>query len=117
MRKLFLHSTPTSLLHFDEDTLMYVQADGNYVTLHFRDSSTKVLTMQLHEFENLLVRKAVSQFSKVGRSLIVNNQYVFSINTTKQEIVISDKVMFSHTLTASKGAVEDLKKNLENKGK
>ena len=117
MRKLFFLSTPTSLIHFDEDTLMYVQADGNYVVLHFRDSSAKVLTMQLHEFEELLIRKAVSKFSKVGRSLIVNNQYVFSINTTKQEIVISDKVMFSHTLTASKGAVEDLKRNIENKEK
>ena len=92
---------------------MYVQADGNYVVLHFRDSSAKVLTMQLHEFEELLKNNAGNKFSKVGRSLIVNNQYVFSINMTKQEIVISDKVMFSHTLTASKGALEDLKRNIE----
>lgn len=113
MRKLFFISTPTSLLHFEEDTLMYVQADGNYVILHFRDSSSKVLTMQLHEFEELLMHKAANKFSKVGRSLIVNNQYVFSINTTKQEMVISDKVMFSHTLNASKEALENLKKNIE----
>jgi DNA-binding LytR/AlgR family response regulator len=92
---------------------MYVQADGNYVTLHFRDSSTKVLTMQLNEFEKLLKRKAVRKFSRVGRSLIVNNQYVFSINLTKQEIVISDKIMFTCNLTASKGALEDLKNNIE----
>lgn len=117
MRKFFSISTPTSLLHFNEDTLMYVQADGNYVTLHFRDSSAKVLTMQLHEFEALLSRKAVSKFSKVGRSLIVNIQYVFSINTTRQELVISDKVMFSHTLTASKDAVENLKRIIENSEK
>ena len=116
MRKLFLHSTPTSLLHFDEDSLMYVQADGNYVTLYFRDSSTKVLTMQLNEFEKLLKRKAANRFSRVGRSLIVNNRYVFFINLTKQEIVISDKMLFTHTLTASKKAVEDLKINIENKG-
>ena len=115
MRKLFSLSTPTSLLHFEEDTLMYVQADGNYIILHFRDSSSKVMTMQLHEFEELLMRKATNKFSKVGRSLIVNNQYIFSINTTKQEIVISDKVMFSQTLSASKEALENLKRNIENR--
>lgn len=56
MRKLFFLSTPTILLHFDEDTLMYVQADGNYIILHFRDSTSKVMTMQLHEFEELLAQ-------------------------------------------------------------
>ena len=88
MRNYFLYSTPTSLLHFDAETLMYVQADGNYVTLHFRDSSTKVLTMQLHEFEDLLVRKTPGKFSKVGRSLIVNLKFVFSINIAKGIIIL-----------------------------
>lgn len=92
---------------------MYVQADGNYVTLHFRDSSTKVLTMQLHDFENLLVRKTPGKFSKVGRSLIVNIRYVFSINTTKQELVISDKVRFTHTLSPSKKALDEFKTQFE----
>jgi len=113
MRNYFLYSTPTSLLHFDAETLMYVQADGNYVTLHFRDSSTKVLTMQLHDFENLLVRKTPGKFSKVGRSLIVNLKFVFSINITRQELVISDKVMFTHTLSPSKKALEEFKTQFE----
>ena len=113
MRNYFLYSTPTSLLHFDADTLMYVQADGNYVTRYFRDSSTKVLTMQLHEFEDLLVRKTPGKFSKVGRSLIVNLKFVFSINITRQELVISDKVMFTHTLSPSKKALEEFKNQFE----
>ena len=90
MRNFFQYSTPTSLLHFDADTLMYVQADGNYVTLHFR-----------------------GKFSKVGRSLIVNIKYVFSINTTRQELVISDKMMFTHTLSPSKKALDEFKTQFE----
>ncbi len=75
MRKLFFLSTPTNLLHFDEDTLMYVQADGNYIILHFRDSSSKVMTMQLHEFEELLMRKATNKFSKlVFDGLVIDNK-------------------------------------------
>ena len=59
------------------DEIVYVKADGNYCDLVLINGRSRKMTFQLHHFEDNFKRlKNAEMFIRVGRSLIVNRQYV-----------------------------------------
>ena len=50
---------------------------------------------------------------RIGKSLIINRNYVYYINIPKQKLTLSDAATFSHTVVASKEALKQLKELLE----
>ena len=52
-------------------------------------------------------------FIRIGKSLIINRSYIYYINVPKQKLILSDAQTFSHTVSASKEALRQLKELLE----
>ena len=99
--------------------LVYVEADGNYSDFFMRDAKTQFsLTMQLGEVEDIINKtRGVTNFARVGRSLIVNLDYVRSIDLSKNKFVLSDNLLFRKELDASHIALTSLKAAVEDRVK
>jgi len=99
--------------------LVYVKADGNYSDFKMRDSKNDfTLTIQLGEVHELMDKtRGVDNFLRVGRSLIVNLNYVRSIDLSKDKFLLSDNLGFREELEASHQALLTLKTKVENRAK
>lgn len=109
-------STNTEMVQIPDDTLAYVEADGNYSTLHMADGSQYVLTLQLGQVEKRLadlLNQHDTRFIRIGKSLIINQAYLSFINYTRQRMILSDCRTFRHELSASKEALKALKDYIE----
>lgn len=107
-----LFVTSTELLSVLPEALVFVSAYGNYSTIHMADGSDYVLTMQLGQIEKLIAQTPASgcdRFVRIGKSLIVNRDFIISINIPKQKLGLSDGRTFHHEVTASKEALKALK--------
>lgn len=116
MKKQLVISTSIDMLRISPDKIVYILADGNYSTLVQSDNGKFVLTYQLGQIEKLMSTQLGGDgniFIRIGKSLIINRSYIYYINIPKQKIVLSDTSSFSHSLTASKEALKQLKELLE----
>lgn len=84
--------TSTLLMRVAVDEIVYVKADGNYCDLVLINGRSRKLTFQLHHFEdNFKLLKSADMFIRVGRSLIVNRQYVQVVDLIDQTITFGGK--------------------------
>ena len=80
------------LMRVAVDEIVYVKADGNYCDLVLINGQSRKMTFQLHFFEkNFNLLENAEMFIRVGRSLIVNWQYVHVIDLIEQTITFSGK--------------------------
>ena len=111
-------SKGAELLRIPADKLMYVQADGNYSIIVTKDGKQKTVTIQLGVIMDTLFNtldENSQQFLRIGRTLIINMDYLFCINTQKKKLVISDCEGFYKELEASKEVLVKLKEHVESK--
>ena len=74
------------------DEIVYVKADGNYCDLVLINGQSRKMTFQLHHFEeNFKLLHNADMFIRVGRSLIVNREYVQVIDLIDQTITFGGK--------------------------
>ena len=109
-------STSTELVRVAPEKIVCISADGNYCTLILADDTTRTLTFQLGQLEQMIASQLGVEgntFIRIGRSLIINRSYIYYINVTKQKLSLSDNERFSHTLSASREALGQLKSLLE----
>lgn len=79
-----------------------------------------MLSFQLGQIEKMIASQLGSDgnsFIRIGKSLIINRSYIYYINVPKQKLVLSDVTTFSHTVTASREALKQLKELLEKEAK
>ena len=109
-------STASDLLRIRSAPLLYIQSDGNYSTLFLSGGEARVVTFQLGQIEKILAAQLPendNNFVRIGRSLIINLNYVFYINLTKQQLILADKDHGRYTLNASREALASLKELIE----
>ena len=88
----FRIKTSTLLMRVAVDEIVYVKADGNYCDLVLINGWSRKMTFQLHHFEdNFQLLKNADMFIRVGRSLIVNRQYVQVVDLTEQTVTFGGK--------------------------
>ena len=88
----FKIKTSTMLMRVAVDEIVYVKADGNYCDLVLINGQSRKMTFQLHHFEeNFKLLQNADMFIRVGRSLIVNRQYVQVIDLIDQTITFGGK--------------------------
>lgn len=88
----FRIKTPSLLVRVAVDEIVYVKADGNYCDLILINGRCIKMTFQLHHFEdNFKLLKSADMFIRVGRSLIVNRQYVQIIDLIDQTVTFGGK--------------------------
>lgn len=110
-------STTTELVRVQTDDIVFVRADGNYSEILLYNAKRHVMTFQLHFFEETFQRLKDNFFVRVGRSLIVNRNYIYLINLTEQKMILTGgKLTTEYEVRASKDALRDIKTQLENEG-
>lgn len=111
-------STATDLLRVSARQILYIQSDGNYCTLFQLGGDMRLITYQLGQIEKMIAAQlpidTANHFVRIGRSLIVNLNYVYYINLAKQQLILCDNQQNKYTLTASRDALLSLKNLIEN---
>ena len=79
-------STSVGLFRVPTDDIAYIEASGNYCDVHLFNGESVTMTFQLHYFVEVLGMLQQNFFLRVGKSLIVNKNFVYAINVTNQEL-------------------------------
>ncbi len=113
--KHIIISKGTELLKIPVDALMYITSEGNYSTVVTLDGKKRLVSMQLGQIEDIIADQITGSeiLVRVGRSLIINMDYVHFIDITKQQLIISNCTNFSAELTASREVLIKLKAYIE----
>ena len=76
------------------------------------------MTFKLKFFEEAFLHLKTNSFVRVGKSLIVNKKYIYVINISSQELLLSgSRLNVEFKLKASKDALKDLKEQIEQETK
>lgn len=107
-------STSVGLFRVPTEDIAYIEASGNYCDVYLFNGEAVTMTFQLHYFVEALEKLRQNFFVRVGKSLIVNKNFVYSINITNQDLKLMDHRMSQwFKLRASKEALKELKNILE----
>ena len=104
------------LIRIATESLVYISSEGNYSDIFTCDGEKRTVTMQLGIIEELIHKQFHTdgnRFVRIGKSLIVNMEFVHYIHPAKKQIVLSDSHTFKFSLEASKEALRELKKYFE----
>ncbi|MCM1028844.1 MAG: LytTR family transcriptional regulator [Pseudoflavonifractor sp.] len=116
MRKGLLFFTSTELVRVPAEAVVFISADGNYSAMTMADGSDYVLTLQLGQVEKRLAEMASeddNRFIRIGKSLIVNREFITFITPARQKLILSDGRSFRHEVSASREALKALKDYIE----
>jgi len=109
-------STSNDLLRVAAGQILYISSDGNYCNIFQTGGEIRLVTFQLGQIERMIadqLSELSQQFVRIGKSLIVNLNYVYYINVPKQQLILVDWQQNRYTLSASKEALKALKDLIE----
>lgn len=116
MDNTLLFATSTELVRVPADSLVSVKADGNYSAVRLADGSEYYLTLQLGQIERRISEQQANdenKFIRIGKSLIVNREFIVYINHSRQKLVMSDGRTFRFEESASREALKSLRDYIE----
>ena len=76
------------------DNIAYIEASGNYCDVHLFNRESVTMTFQLHYFVEAFNKLKQNFFTRVGKSLIVNTNYVYAIIPAKTNTPITTNTFF-----------------------
>ncbi|MDR1737818.1 MAG: LytTR family transcriptional regulator [Candidatus Symbiothrix sp.] len=110
-------SNSDELVRVTPDRIVYITADGNYSTLMLTGEKQHVFSINLGEIQKRLenqLKAESQQFIRIGKSLIINCNYIYSIHIGKQRLILADRQFQHHyELSASRDALRELKSVVE----
>ena len=116
LKKYLIISTTTDLVRIAPEKIVFISSDGNYCNLMQADNESRLLTFQLGQIESMIRDQLGTEgnlFIRIGRGLIINRNYIYYINVQSQKLILSDNNRFSHTVSASREALKQLKDLVE----
>ena len=117
MSKHLVLINSNEVIRVSPDRIVYILSDGNYSTMTLVDKVEHVFSFNLASFEKLIEQQLgtdAQTFIRLGKSLIINGKYIYYVNVSKQQIILSDSSFPNKfTLSASKEALKALKTVLE----
>lgn len=112
MYKLCLNSRD-ELLIINLEKIAFFRANGNYTHLNYIEGETHLLTIGLSKIEEIIrsswPKDIPSPFIRLGRSLIINQNFLSEISVLKQKVVLSDLGANSYSLTVPKPLLREYK--------
>ena len=117
MPKYIILTNCNEVVRVSPERIAYIISDGNYSSMILTDSEKHVFSFNLLAFERIIGQQLESEpksLIRLGKQLIINGRYIYYINISKQQIILSD-ISFptKFTLNASKEALRTLKTTLE----
>ena len=117
MQRYLVLANSNDLVRVSPERIVYISSDGNYSTMVLVNKEEHLFSFNLGTFERVIEQQLSNDagtFIRLGKSLIINAQYIYYVNVSKQQIILSD-ISFPHkfALSASKEALKALKIVLE----
>lgn len=108
-------STTSELYRIPAEAVVCFTAEGNYSVLATVDGKEITLTLQLGQVEKYLSEtlSTDNKFIRIGKSMIVNIDFITCINPQRQKLILSDCRAFRREMSASKEALKALKEFIE----
>ena len=116
MSRFITISKGTEFLRIPQDKLVYISSDGNYSNVVTADNRQRLVAFQLGQIEDMIGEQMGDQgsnFLRIGRKLIINTDYLYSIDITTQQLILSDCAGCYHELSASREVLIKLKAYIE----
>ena len=116
MDRIVVISKGTELLRVPSARLVFISADGNYSNVVTQDNHSRMVSYQLGQLEDLIgaqLGDSENNFLRLGRGLIINSDFVYSIDIAKQQLILSDCLTCYHELSASREVLIKLKAYLD----
>jgi len=99
--------------------IIFFSADKNYTLLQLTNGQKLIFTFSLQKMEQYLAEKLnedAKMFARIGKSYIINLNYVYRIDIVKQKLFLFDAVSQKEfRLELSKEALKNLRKIFINK--
>ncbi len=114
--KYLLISTPLEMVRIQEESILYIDSEGNYSNIYVVGGEKFFVSYQLGQIEEMIDQQLCSSLKtlvRIGRTKIVNLRYLCYIHTTKQVLSLLDPSGKKYDLSASKDALIMLKKAIE----
>lgn len=115
--KFIVISTTTLLLRVPSDRLMFISSEGNYSKVFTQDGHYHLVAYQLGQLEDIIgeqLGEEETPFIRIGKSLIVNRDFIYLIDVSEQVIIVSDCQGQFYELKASRKALTQIKVLIEN---
>ena len=116
MKHFLVISKGTEYIRIPADQLVYISADGNYSEIVTHDNRKRIVTIQMGQLADMITNQlgeAGEDFARIGRSLIINRDFLHSIDSAKQQIVLSDCCSCYYELKAPREALAGFKAYIE----
>ena len=97
-------TTNSEIIRIPTDEIIFIKGDGNYSDIFLANGKKENVISQLHDLMDKLTVLNYNPFYRVGKSLIINRDYIFKVNPGLQRIIL---------IKASKDALKNLKEKLE----
>lgn len=101
------------LLRIAMQNIVYFEADGNLTHIILTNKMKSTVSMNLGKMEDFLStqygKKATSIFLRLGKRFIINMDYIYMIDVSKQRLVLSDYKNFAYQLPVSKDALKKVR--------
>lgn len=115
-KEYFVIVTRDEYRRIASDDILYIQADANYSKIFLTNGSTKFqITGQLGHVAGWIDERlpnSSKNFVKVGRSLIINMEYIYHIYPNLHILRLLDKNLNVIELKAAEEALNRLKNNI-----
>lgn len=105
-------SNATDLLRVSATSIMAIMADGNCSDIILNDGDKRCVAFQIGMLSEIIEQQlgpGAPMFVRVGRSYIVNMEYLFAINMPHKRLIVRSDTGCKVTLSPSKEALRDLK--------
>lgn len=107
-------TTSNEIIRIPIDEIVFIKGDGNYSDIYLCNGKEENVLAQLHNVMEMLGTIKNTPFCRVGKSFIVNKNFIFKVNPGLQKLLLSSsKLEKDIQLKVSKEALKTLKKDLE----
>ena len=107
-------TTNSEIIRIPTDEIIFIKGDGNYSDIFLANGKKENVISQLHDLMDKLTTLNYNPFYRVGKSLIINRDYIFKVNPGLPRIILSNSRLEKDILIkASKDALKNLKEKLE----
>lgn len=117
MSKHLVIVNSNELVRISPERVVYISSDGNYSTMVLSNKQERLFTFNLTSFQNIIEKQLqtnANDFIRIGKGLIINRSYIYYINPSKQQLILSgEKLTDIFNLSASKEALRQLKDVIE----
>jgi len=115
MNKIYFNSRD-ELIAVDFSQIAVIQADGNYTHLIYMNKHEVTLSLGISKVCEILLRRFPDhrQFLRLGRSTVINHNFMERIDVLRQFIVLTDAAGHEIRVKASKQVLKSYKAALLN---